>query len=152
MSKINWIKELSSPKMVNCAFNGFSAGLPLYFLVQLVPAWLRNEGVDLKTIGFFGLVLLPFSFKYLWAPILDNVRLPFLSRRRGWMLVAQLAVCLTMVSLAFFKCWLAPLASIARLSASSFSVDFAAFCSMMPRMFFRLWSRTSFSFLPLAAL
>ncbi len=89
--------------MLICIFNGFTAGLPLYFLAQLIPAWLRSESVDLKTIGFFGLVLLPFSFKYLWAPFLDRYVPPFLGRRRGWMMVSQVALLAFMVSLALLK-------------------------------------------------
>ena len=83
-------KALMNKRMLICIFNGFTAGLPLYFLAQLIPAWLRSESVDLKTIGFFGLVLLPFSFKYLWAPFLDRYVPPFLGRRRGWMMVSQI--------------------------------------------------------------
>lgn len=90
-------------RMLVCIFNGFTAGLPLYFLAQLIPAWLRSEQVDLKTIGFFSLVLLPFSFKYLWAPFLDRYVPPFLGRRRGWMLVTQVALFLFMVSLAWLR-------------------------------------------------
>lgn len=86
--------------MLICIFNGFSSGLPLYFLSQLIPAWLRSEQVDLKTIGFFSLVLLPFSFKYLWAPFLDRYVPPFLGRRRGWMLVLQLGLLALMTSFA----------------------------------------------------
>ena len=66
-------------------------GLPLYVLIQLVPFWLRAEDVSLKDIGFFALVTLPFSWKFLWSPLLDRYRLP-LGRRRGWMLAMQLAL------------------------------------------------------------
>lgn len=89
--------------MLICIFNGFSSGLPLYFLAQLIPAWLRSEQVDLKTIGFFSLVLLPFSFKYLWAPFLDRYVPPFLGRRRGWMLILQLGLLVLMASFAVMQ-------------------------------------------------
>lgn len=85
-------------RMLNCIFNGLSAGLPIYFLVSLIPAWLRSEGVDLKTIGFFGFVLLPYSFKFLWAPLLDRYTPPFLGRRRGWMLITQVVCMLGMLA------------------------------------------------------
>lgn len=94
---------LMNKRMLICIFNGFTAGLPLYFLAQLIPAWLRSEQVDLKTIGFFGLVLLPFSFKYLWAPFLDRYVPPFLGRRRGWMMVSQMSLLVFMVSLALLN-------------------------------------------------
>ena len=96
-------KALINKRMLICVFNGFTAGLPLYFLAQLIPAWLRSESVDLKTIGFFGLVLLPFSFKYLWAPFLDRYVPPFLGRRRGWMMVSQIGLLVFMISLAVFN-------------------------------------------------
>ncbi|HEY1328896.1 MAG TPA: AmpG family muropeptide MFS transporter [Casimicrobiaceae bacterium] len=76
--------------MLICVFTGFSSGLPLWLLVNLLPAWLRTEGVDLKTIGFFTLVQLPYTWKFLWSPLVDRYALPLLGRRRGWMLVTQL--------------------------------------------------------------
>lgn len=90
-------------RMLICIFNGFTAGLPLYFLLQMVPAWLRSEQVDLKTIGLIGLVMLPYTFKFLWAPIIDWLVPPFLGRRRGWMLITQLGCLFAMMSLSFFS-------------------------------------------------
>ena len=71
--------------------------MPLYVLIQLIPAWLRTEGVDLATIGLFTLVTLPYTWKFLWAPFLDRFSLPFLGRRRGWTLASQclLLLCIT---------------------------------------------------------
>src|SRR5690606_37827162 len=69
-----------------------ASGMPLYVLVQLVPGWLRAEGVDLATIGLFAILTLPYNWKFLWSPLLDRYRLPFLGRRRGWMLLAQLCL------------------------------------------------------------
>jgi PAT family beta-lactamase induction signal transducer AmpG len=98
------LKELILHKrMLICLLNGFTAGLPIYFLAQLIPAWLREEGVDLKTIGFFGFVMVPYSFKYLWAPFLDKYIPPFLGRRRGWMMITQIALLLFMASLSFLN-------------------------------------------------
>ncbi len=98
------LKEaILNKRMLNCIFNGFTAGLPIYFIIQLIPAWLRSEGVDLKTIGFFGLVLLPYSFKYVWSPLLDRYVPPFLGRRRGWMLITQVAIMASMIFLAAFN-------------------------------------------------
>ncbi len=71
---------------------GFSSGLPLYVLYQLIPAWLRDEGVDLSTIGLFALVSFPYTWKFLWAPVVDRFVPPFLGRRRGWAIVAQVAL------------------------------------------------------------
>ncbi len=75
--------------MLICIFTGFSSGLPLYILVSLLPAWLRSEGVNLKAIGLFALINLPFTWKFLWAPLFDRYTPP-LGRRRGWLLISQL--------------------------------------------------------------
>jgi MFS transporter, PAT family, beta-lactamase induction signal transducer AmpG len=77
-----------SKKMLICIFTGFSSGLPLYILISLLPAWLRSEGVNLKAIGLFALINLPFTWKFLWAPIFDRYTPP-LGRRRGWLLITQ---------------------------------------------------------------
>ncbi|MBH97699.1 MAG: AmpG family muropeptide MFS transporter [Rhodospirillaceae bacterium] len=83
--------------MLICIFQGFSSGMPLYVLVQLIPAWLRTEGIDLATIGLFTIVTLPYTWKFLWAPFIDRFSLPFLGRRRGWALTSQclLLICIT---------------------------------------------------------
>jgi len=79
--------------MLLCVLLGFSSGLPLYVLVQLLPAWLRDSGVDLATIGLMSLVSLPYTWKFLWAPLMDRLKpIPGLGRRRGWALVTQLAL------------------------------------------------------------
>lgn len=68
---------------------GFASGLPLWLTGVTLSAWMKNEGVNLKTIGIFSLVALPYTFKVLWAPLMDRYTLPFLGRRRGWMLLTQ---------------------------------------------------------------
>ena len=62
--------------MLICVFTGFASGMPLYLLIQLVPAWLRDSGVSLAEIGLFALVGLPYTWKFLWAPLMDRVTLP----------------------------------------------------------------------------
>jgi PAT family beta-lactamase induction signal transducer AmpG len=91
----NWQEILFSRRMLICIFIGFSSGMPLYVLIQLVPAWLRSNGVDLATIGLFALVSLPYTWKFLWSPLMDRFTLPFLGRRRGWALLTQLALLLS---------------------------------------------------------
>jgi PAT family beta-lactamase induction signal transducer AmpG len=71
---------------------GFLSGLPLALTSGTLQAWLTVSGVDLKTIGIFTLVGLPYSAKFLWAPVMDRITLPWLGRRRGWMLVTNIAV------------------------------------------------------------
>lgn len=84
-----WLAPLLTRRMLICIFTGFTSGLPLYLLLNLLPAWLRSEGVNLKTIGFFALIQFPYTWKFLWAPLLDRYALPWLGRRRGWMLITQ---------------------------------------------------------------
>jgi len=88
--KETWRTALFNQRMLSCVFIGFSAGLPLYLLINLLPAWLRSEGVDLKAIGLFALIQLPYTWKFLWSPLMDRFGLPVLGRRRGWMLATQI--------------------------------------------------------------
>jgi PAT family beta-lactamase induction signal transducer AmpG len=85
-----WREALLNRRMLICIFTGFSSGLPLWLLVNLLPAWLRTEHVNLAQIGFFTLVQLPYTWKFVWSPLVDRYALPLLGRRRGWMLVTQL--------------------------------------------------------------
>ncbi len=95
MPSRRWQEILFNRHNLICLFQGFSSGLPLYVLITLVPAWLRTEGVDLSTIGLLSLVTLPYTFKFAWAPLLDRYRLPFLGRRRGWTLISQVLLLLS---------------------------------------------------------
>ena len=88
----DWKEILFSRRMLTCIFIGFSSGMPLYVLIQLVPAWLRSNGVDLATIGLFAVVSLPYTWKFLWSPLMDRFALPFLGRRRGWALITQIGL------------------------------------------------------------
>jgi PAT family beta-lactamase induction signal transducer AmpG len=69
---------------------GFASGLPLALTGQAMQAWLSMEGLDVATIGFLSLVGLPYTFKFLWAPLMDRFDLPLLGRRRGWLVLTQL--------------------------------------------------------------
>ena len=83
---------LFNRRMLICVFTGLASGMPLYVLLQLVPAWLRDEGVSLTEIGLFALVGVPYTWKFLWAPLMDRWVPPFLGRRRGWMVICQVAL------------------------------------------------------------
>lgn len=80
------------PALVMVAL-GFSSGLPYYLIFDTLSAWLRSSGLSLEVIGFFSLVTLVSTFKFLWAPLVDRVGVPLLStwlgHRRGWMLLCQ---------------------------------------------------------------
>ena len=96
-------QQLFTRRMLICVFTGFSSGLPLYLLFNLVPAWLRTEHVDLKTIGLFALIQFPYTWKFLWSPLLDRYVLPLLGRRRGWMLLTQIGLLLVIISMGAFS-------------------------------------------------
>ena len=85
----HFLQALLNKRMLICIFTGFSSGLPLYILISLLPAWLKSEGVSLKEIGLFALIGLPFTWKFIWAPLFDRYALPF-GRRRGWLLITQI--------------------------------------------------------------
>jgi MFS transporter, PAT family, beta-lactamase induction signal transducer AmpG len=96
---IGWRALLWNRRMLLCLALGFSSGLPLYVTLTLLQAWLHREGVSLREIGLFNLTGIPYTWKFLWAPLLDRYPLPFLGRRRGWALVTQLALIASIASL-----------------------------------------------------
>ncbi|MDE3009701.1 MAG: MFS transporter [Pseudomonadota bacterium] len=107
---------------------GFASGLPLALSGATLQAWLTTEGLSLKTIGWFSAAGYPYAWKFLWAPLLDRYRLPLLGRRRGWMVLLQLALAAAVAGLAVVPLpqglpWLAALAVlVAFLSASQDTV------------------------------
>lgn len=110
-----WYELLFTRRMLICVFTGFSSGLPLYLLINLVPAWLKTEGVDIKAIGFFALIQFPYTWKFLWSPLMDRFPILGMGRRRGWMLASQIALLASIAALG----WLSPardLGSIAMLA------------------------------------
>lgn len=88
------LKVIFSSRMLRTLLMGFSCGLPLLLTISVLQAWMKEEGVDLAVIGLMALVGLPYTVKFLWAPFLDRFTLPFLGRRRGWMLVSQIILVL----------------------------------------------------------
>lgn len=85
--------------MIVAFIMGFACGLPLLLTITVLQAWMKEEGVDLTIIGLFALVGLPYTLKFLWAPFLDRFIPPFLGRRRGWMLIAQIFLMVSIVGL-----------------------------------------------------
>jgi PAT family beta-lactamase induction signal transducer AmpG len=86
-----WYSYLNG-RTVSILFLGFSSGLPLYTLIYLMQAWLAKAGLDVKALGLFGLAMFPYTFKFLWAPLMDRYTVLPLGRRRGWMALTQLAL------------------------------------------------------------
>jgi PAT family beta-lactamase induction signal transducer AmpG len=86
------LKTIFSRRMLVSFIMGFACGLPLLLTITVLQAWMKEEGVDLTVIGFMSLVGLPYTVKFLWAPVMDRFTLPFLGRRKGWLLTAQIAL------------------------------------------------------------
>ncbi|MET0102107.1 MAG: AmpG family muropeptide MFS transporter [Sedimenticola sp.] len=95
------LRAIFSGRMLVAGLMGFVCGLPLLLTGSLLQAWMTEEGVDLATIGLFAFVGLPYTLKFLWAPLLDRYTPVFLGRRRGWLLLAQLVLVFSLVLLAY---------------------------------------------------
>src|SRR6516225_37215 len=111
-SLIDTIAVYTRPRVLIVLFLGFSAGLPLALSGSTLLYWMREAGVDLKTIGIFALAGTPYTVKFLWAPFIDALDVPVLSsllgRRRGWLLLSQLILMAVIVLLAFCDPVLSP--------------------------------------------
>ncbi|HMK56595.1 MAG TPA: MFS transporter [Dissulfurispiraceae bacterium] len=88
---------------------GFASGLPRALPVSTLQAWMAVEGVDLKTIGIFAVVALPYTLKFLWSPLMDRYVPPFFGRRRGWILITQALLAAGIASIAFSSPGSAPM-------------------------------------------
>lgn len=89
--------------MLICVATGFASGLPLYLLIQLVPVWLRLDGVSLTTIGALSAIQYLYVLKFMWAPVLERYSLTSLGRRRSWMLATQIPLIVFIGSLGFWQ-------------------------------------------------
>lgn len=90
-----------SRRMLVAFLMGFSGGLPLLLTMGVLQAWMKEGGVDLTWIGMITLVQIPYTWKFLWAPFLDRFIPPFLGRRRGWLLMSQIALMAAIVGLGY---------------------------------------------------
>ena len=93
------INVILSRRMLVAFVMGFACGLPLLLTMSVLQAWMTDAGVDLTVIGMMALVGIPYTLKFLWAPFLDRFTLPFLGRRRGWLLIAQIALTVAIAGL-----------------------------------------------------
>ncbi len=98
-NKKAWIKifsHLKNKKLLTMFLLGFSAGLPLLLVFTTLSAWLRDENIVRSTIGFFGWVTIFYGLKFLWAPLIDSIKLPLihniLGKRRSWLLLTQISI------------------------------------------------------------
>ena len=101
---INIFSHLKNKKLLTMFLLGFSAGLPLLLVFTTLSAWLRDENIVRSTIGFFGWVTIFYGLKFLWAPLIDSIKLPLihnvLGKRRSWLLLTQLLIGLFLYLLA----------------------------------------------------
>src|SRR5699024_9930111 len=92
------------PRVIGMGFLGFSSGLPFLLVFSTLSAWLAQEGVSRTLIGFFSWIGITYSIKFFWAPVVDRLPLPLLTRwlghRRGWMLIAQIGIAAGLVGMA----------------------------------------------------
>jgi PAT family beta-lactamase induction signal transducer AmpG len=95
------LKSILSARMILALVMGFASGLPLLLTIGVLQAWMKESGVSLGVIGLVTLVQIPYTWKFVWAPIVDRYTLPLLGRRRGWLLSAQIALILAIVLLGF---------------------------------------------------
>ncbi len=95
----SFLGQLLSPRILVAFLMGFSCGVPLLLTSSVLQAWMTELKVDLTVIGLYSLVGLPYTLKFLWAPVFDRFTLPLFGRRRGWMLVVQLLLVLTLIGL-----------------------------------------------------
>jgi PAT family beta-lactamase induction signal transducer AmpG len=95
-----WQSLMTKPMLITLLM-GFSSGLPLLLTLRTLQGWMTDVGVDLKTIGFFALVGLPYSIKFLWSPIFDRFEVFGMGRRRGWLFASQLGLVATIAAFGF---------------------------------------------------
>lgn len=114
------------PQVISLLFLGFSAGLPYLLVFSTLSAWLREDGLEIATIGFFSWVGITFSIKVLWAPMVDRLPLPVLTRwlgkRRAWMLLSQLGLMIGIFAMA----WSGPAENIGLIAVLAIFVAFAS--------------------------
>lgn len=107
-SQATWLDTLKSfkhPRVITMLFFGISAGLPLLLIFSSLSLWLREAGIDRAAVTYFSWAALGYSFKFVWAPLVDSLPIPILTRvlgrRRAWMLSSQLMIMLAIVAMAF---------------------------------------------------
>lgn len=93
------LREFITGRMIVAALMGFASGLPLLLTLTLLQAWLTQSGISLGEIGLFALIGIPYTIKFLWAPLMDRYVPPFLGRRRGWLLVLQVVLVASIIAL-----------------------------------------------------
>ena len=104
VAKPSWqetLKSIFSGRMLVALVMGFTSGLPLLLTGSVLQAWLKDSGVSLAAIGAASLIGLPYTLKFLWAPLFDRFTLPLFGRRRGWLLLMQIILAAALVGLSW---------------------------------------------------
>ena len=102
--RLSYLSPLLNPKSVRMLFLGFAAGLPILLIFSTLSVWLFKAGVNRATITLFSWVGFAYSFKFIWTPVVDNLKLPILGKlghRRSWLLLSQLMIILSLIFISF---------------------------------------------------
>jgi PAT family beta-lactamase induction signal transducer AmpG len=126
------VKTMVSWKMAVMFFFGFSSGFPYYIIKDALKFWMTDAGVDLGTIGLFALVGMPYTLKFVWSPMMDGIVPPFLGRRRGWVLIAQIGLMISIAAMGLMDpvrslWWIAMLALCVNFFGASQDIALDAF-------------------------
>lgn len=116
---ITWHSYLNR-RMLILLFEGFSSGLPLFILLNLLQAWLAKSGLNVKALGLFALVMFPYTWKFVWSPLMDRFSFGTLGRRRGWMALTQLLLFLAIGLMGMLN----PLTQVPLIAAAAAAVAF----------------------------
>ena len=115
-------REIWSKRMGICVVTGFASGMPLFVLINLLAAYLRKEGLDLKVIGIFSLMTMPYTWKFVWAPIVDRYQIFHLGRRKDWILLSQIVLIIAIAAMG----WYSPQEHIGIIATLAIVVAFAS--------------------------
>lgn len=97
------LKIIFSKKMLLMLFLGFSSGIPFLITKDILKAWMTDEKIDIAVIGLFSAISFPYTFKFIWSPVMDRYTPSFLGRRRGWMLITQVLTALSILIIGQFN-------------------------------------------------
>ncbi|MED7819041.1 MULTISPECIES: AmpG family muropeptide MFS transporter [unclassified Francisella] len=106
-NKPTLVEKLTAPfkqaKMFSMFILGYASGFPLMLTASSLFLWYKDNGIETKDIGFLTLIAIPYTFKYLWAPLLDKIKIPKLGRRKGWILLTQIVLILLIAAMSRFS-------------------------------------------------
>ena len=102
---LNFFKFYFSKELILIFFMGISSGIPLYLILSTLFIWLTRENIDISTIGLFALTQMPWSLKFVWAPLIENFKIPIITKyfgqRKAWLLVTQILLIISIILLGF---------------------------------------------------